>query len=61
MKGNACKGKLWTCIILVLKEHLVLAVYGQLFLNVGMTCLFQGHTVKVSADMSFTLELKMGF
>jgi len=39
----------------------MLAVGGRLFLNVGMTHLFQGHTVKVSADMSFTLELKMGF
>jgi hypothetical protein len=38
----------------------MLAVGGRLFLNVGMTCLFQGHAVKVSADISFTLELKMG-
>lgn len=26
-----------------------------------MTCLFEGHTVKVNADMSLTLELKMDF
>jgi hypothetical protein len=39
----------------------MLAVGGRLFLNVGMTRLFQGHTVKVGADMSLTLELKMDF
>jgi hypothetical protein len=47
--------------MLVLKGHLMLTVGGRLFLNVGMTHLFQEHTVKVSADMSFTLEFKMGF
>jgi len=38
----------------------MLAVGGRLFLNVGMTRLFQGHMLK-SVQMSFNLELKMVF